>query len=393
MISKKRIVSKFLIILIIFFLVSGPFIIIPSQNLTAQSLDDELTQIKKEREEAKKKIEEVKKQEQNYLQQVNQVESQLIGALSQLDELNNKLAVAKSNVDRTTIELMLRQEELKKIEEDLNQKISILNNRVASIYKHKSGNIFEILFRTKDFIEFVSTLKLMTLIAQQDTKIIREIKEERTANLNIKQGILDLREKQSQVKDEVARLVGLAEKKKGEVEEIYTEKNSLLSETRADKNALLGMEKQLEIKESEITRILESYKYGNAPGGKFMWPVASRVRSGFGWRMHPIFHVNRFHAGIDLPAPNGTLVKAADGGEIIQAGYDSGYGLSIMVYHGGGFATWYAHLSSILVSPGQIVARGQVIGLVGATGWATGPHLHFEVRINGVAQNPLIYLQ
>jgi murein DD-endopeptidase MepM/ murein hydrolase activator NlpD len=153
------------------------------------------------------------------------------------------------------------------------------------------------------------------------------------------------------------------------------------------------MDKDLEIKEAEVSRILESYKYGNAPGDKFMWPVAGRLKSGFGYRIHPLFGYRRFHSGIDLVAPSGTLVKAGDGGEIINAGYDGGYGYSIMVYHGGGFATWYAHLSRILVSPGQRVERGQVIGLVGSTGWSTGPHLHFEVRINGAAQNPLQYLQ
>ncbi|MCG2791669.1 MAG: M23 family metallopeptidase, partial [Actinomycetia bacterium] len=91
--------------------------------------------------------------------------------------------------------------------------------------------------------------------------------------------------------------------------------------------------------------------------------------------------------------PYGTLVKAADGGQVVQAGYFGGYGYSVMLYHGGGFATWYAHLSSINVSIGQSVQRGQVIGLVGSTGWTTGPHLHFEVRINGAAQDPRAYLQ
>ncbi len=153
------------------------------------------------------------------------------------------------------------------------------------------------------------------------------------------------------------------------------------------------MQKDLEIRESEITRILESYKYGNAPGDKFMWPVAGFIASGFGMRRHPILGVVRMHAGIDIVAPTGTLVKAADGGQIIQAGYDHSYGYSIVVYHGGGFATWYAHLSRILVAVGQNVSRGEVIGLVGATGLATGPHLHFEVRINGAPQNPLGYLQ
>ena len=99
------------------------------------------------------------------------------------------------------------------------------------------------------------------------------------------------------------------------------------------------------------------------------------------------------HTGIDIAAPRGTPVKAADGGQVIQASYDSGYGNCILVYHGGGMATWYAHLQGFNCSVGQNVSKGQVIGFVGSTGLATGPHLHFEVRINGVPQNPMQYLQ
>ncbi|GAH90225.1 unnamed protein product, partial [marine sediment metagenome] len=193
--------------------------------------------------------------------------------------------------------------------------------------------------------------------------------------------------------DKVKQLVMQAEQKAREIDDICNEKKNLLSRTTANKNALIRMEKELEIKEAEVTRILESYRYGTAPSGKFAWPVAGRIISGFGYRIHPIFGVRRFHSGIDLVAPYGTLVKAGDGGQVIQAGYFGGYGNSVMLYHGGGFATWYAHLSSINVSIGQFVQRGQVIGLVGSTGWSTGPHLHFEVRINGAPQNPRAYLQ
>jgi murein DD-endopeptidase MepM/ murein hydrolase activator NlpD len=114
--------------------------------------------------------------------------------------------------------------------------------------------------------------------------------------------------------------------------------------------------------------------------------------SGFGYRRHPIIGVNRMHNGIDIGSPYGTTVKAAAGGKIIQAGYFGGYGYSIIIYHGGGYATWYAHLSSINVSLGQMVERGYAIGRVGSTGFSTGPHLHFEIRINGAPQNPMGYL-
>jgi len=405
---KKFIIKKFfnnvscrsaVVFLLVLLLMSAPMAFLDMQaknyenTLYGQTLDEELEQVKKEREQTKKKIEEVKKQESAYLAEVKDVETVLLESLSQLDGLNDSLSEAKSDMDKTTIELVLREQELKEIEEELDEKALILNSRIASMYKTGDGNILQILLKAEDFLELVSRIKLMNIIAQRDADILNEIKDKRTANLNIKKGILDLREKQKDRKAEIEQLVAQAEKKQGEIEDIYNEKNSLLAKTRASKNSLIAMEKDLEIKEAEISRILESYKYGNAPGGKFMWPVAGRVKSGFGYRIHPIFGYNRFHSGIDIVAPSGTLIKSADGGEIIHAGYDGGYGYSIMVYHGGGFATWYAHLSRILVSVGQRVERGQVIGLVGSTGWSTGPHLHFEVRINGGAQNPLQYLQ
>lgn len=397
--KKTTFTVKAIIYILVFILLLAPAVFLnPNAGsstgvLYGQSLDEELEQVKKDREETQKKIEEVKKQESAYLSEVKEVETDLLSSLSQLDGLNDKLSEAKSDMDKTTVDLVLKEQELKDIEDELNEKAEILNSRVATIYKNGDGNILQILLKAEDFLEFVSRFKLMSLIAQKDADIIKEIKDKKTANLNIKKGILDLREKQKQRQEEIAQLVTQAEKKQGEIEEIYNEKNSLLSKTRASKNSLIAMEKDLEIKEAQITRILESYKYGNAPGSKFMWPVAGRLRSGFGYRIHPIFGYRRFHSGIDLAAPSGTLIYSADGGEIIHTGYDGGYGYSIMVYHGGGFATWYAHLSRILVNVGQRVERGEVIGLVGSTGWSTGPHLHFEVRINGAAQDPLAYLQ
>ncbi|MCG9478736.1 MAG: peptidoglycan DD-metalloendopeptidase family protein [Actinomycetia bacterium] len=360
--------------------------------LHAQTLEEELEQIKEEREETQEKIQEVKKQEQEYIQQVAVVEEQLLGALSDLNDLNNKLVEAKAEIDKTTIELVLKEQELKDIELELDSKIQILNDRVASIYKNRNINVLEILLKAESFLEFVSRIKLMNNLAEQDTEIITAIKDEKQATLSVKKSILDLREKQRESKEKVESLVVQAEAKKAEVEGIYNEKNSLLSQTTANKNALIQMEKQLAAKESEVKRILESYRYGSAPGGKFAWPVAGRISSGFGYRVHPIFGTRRFHSGLDLAAPYGTPIIAADGGQVVQAGYFGGYGNSIMIYHGGGYATWYAHMSGFNVSNGQMVQRGQVIGFVGSTGWSTGPHLHFEVRINGNAQNPMGYL-
>jgi murein DD-endopeptidase MepM/ murein hydrolase activator NlpD len=365
---------------------------IPNASIFASTLEEQLEQIKKEKEQTKQKLEEAKKKEQEYLKQVNQVETQLLSSLDQLNALNKSLADVKSDIDKTNIDLAIKENDLAEINKELDSKEAILNNRIAAIYKNRGSSFFEILFKSKSFIEFLSKLKLMNLLAAQDAKIIEDIKEKKNATLSIKQSIMELKKKQDEQKSSLEKLVTQAEQKKAEVANILDQKKDLLSSARADKNALLAMQAQQIAKEQEIQRILESLRYGSAPNGKLMWPVAGRLTSGFGMRRHPIFGGMRMHTGIDLSAPNGTPVFAADGGQVLQAGYDSGYGNSILIYHGGGFATFYAHLSGFAVSQGQMVKRGQLIGYVGTTGWTTGPHLHFEVRINGAPQNPLGYL-
>ena len=367
-------------------------LLIPNASLFASSLEDQLNQIQKEKEQTKKKLEEAKKKEKDYLNQVNQVETQLLSSLDQLNTLNTSLADTKSDIDRTNIALAVKENDLSEIGKELEAKEVILNNRISTIYKNRGASFFEILFKSKSFIELLSKLKLMNLLAEQDAGIITEIKDRKNATLSVKQSIMELKKKQDDQKGSLEKLVTQAEQKKAEVADILGQKNELLSGARADKNALLAMQAQQVAKESEIQRILESLKYGSAPNGRLMWPTAGRLISGFGNRFHPILGYVRAHSGVDLAAPNGTPVFAADGGEVLQASYSGGYGNAILIYHGGGFATFYAHLSGFAVGPGQMVKRGQVIGYVGATGLATGPHLHFEVRINGAAQNPLGYL-
>jgi murein DD-endopeptidase MepM/ murein hydrolase activator NlpD len=129
---------------------------------------------------------------------------------------------------------------------------------------------------------------------------------------------------------------------------------------------------------------------------RFLWPASGPLTSNFGWRMHPIFHEMRFHAGIDIGAPYGAPVWAADDGTVVYAGYASGYGTLVLISHGTvngqDLTTGYAHMSQLAVSEGQHVGRGQQVGNVGNEGNSTGPHLHFEVRLDGTPVNPLDYV-
>jgi len=387
---QKTIAKILIIILMLSFILTSPT---AKNHIFAQSLEEELQSIKDEKEANQKKIDEANKKVAEYLKQVNTVESQLLTSLSELEDLNDKLAQAKSDVDKTTIDLAAKEQELAKTNAELDEKTQILNRRVALIYEKRDSSILEVLFETKDFLDFISRLKMFNLIAKQDAQVVQEVKDKKAACLNIKNAMLDLMAKQKELQDSISKLVTQSEQKKAEIEDTYNQKNDLLSGAKADKNELVALQSQLTAKESEITKILESYKYGTAPTGKLMWPAVGTMTSPFGNRFHPILGVWRMHTGIDIAAPRGTPVKAADGGQVIQASYNSGYGNCILIYHGGGMATWYAHLQGFNCSVGQNVSKGQVIGFIGSTGLVTGPHLHFEVRINGVPQNPMQYLQ
>ncbi len=123
----------------------------------------------------------------------------------------------------------------------------------------------------------------------------------------------------------------------------------------------------------------------------FIWPVYGKITSNFGWRLHPIYGRSMFHSGIDISAPTGTPVFASRAGTVTFAGWQTGYGNLVIINHGA-YETYYAHLSKINVFVGLQVSKGDLIGRVGETGTATGPHLHFEVRIGGKEDNPVAYL-
>ena len=181
-------------------------------------------------------------------------------------------------------------------------------------------------------------------------------------------------------------------------EAVLDEKESILHSIEKKKARFEALEDQLDAESNRIQSILNanaSSATGPLPtgGGQFLWPAAGPLTSPYGWRTHPIFGDQRLHAGIDIGAPYGAPVIAADEGTVTYAGVMSGYGNVIVVDHGGGIATTYNHLSAFSVGSGQSVGRGSPIGAVGCTGYCTGPHLHFEVRVNGAPVDPMPYLQ
>lgn len=357
-----------------------------------ENLEDKLEQVQKEKESTSKQLEQEKIKEQQYLEQIDSIEDEMLAVLDEIEHLNHQLDELEIEINKSNLELEIKEKELVQTEQELQEKVALLNGRVSNIYKNKNLTFIQAIINSESFLDFLSKLKMMTLIAEQDAQVVQEIKIKRQAIINIKNAILQLSQVLEVQKQDLENLIQVKEGKKVDLEEIYEQKKSLLSETIAHKSTLLAMEKQLAAKEAEIKKTLESYRYGNAPSGRFAWPTNGILTSGFGYRSSPVFGATRFHSGIDIGCDTGTPVIAAEGGQVVQTAHIGGYGLSVLIYHGGGVATFYAHLSGFAVSGGQTVKRGQVIGYVGTTGWTTGPHLHFEVRVNGVPQDPRKYL-
>ena len=390
---KNSIIFNFIfsvtVLLLLLLIITFPIHYIYTDTAPSQQ---QLEQIKNEKEQTRKKIEEAQKDQEQYAQQVEEVEGKLLTVLADLKELNDSMAEIKSQSDKATLLLVSNENEIAVLEEELKEKTEILNMRIASAYKNDDRNILNIFLKTGDFIDFISRIKIMNLLVKKDIEILEEVKEKKARLLKINNDILELKQKQESDKKKIEELISLSEQKNREIEEIYNEKFDLFSQAKANKDALIAMENQLTAKENEVTNILKSYDYGNAPSGKFLWPTNGKLSSKFGPRTSRATGRTRMHNGIDIYAPHGTPIIAADSGQVLKAEYHGGYGYAILVYHGGGVATYYAHLSGFAVNVGQYVQRGQVIGYVGNTGYTTGYHLHFEVRINGNPQNPQNYL-
>lgn len=168
--------------------------------------------------------------------------------------------------------------------------------------------------------------------------------------------------------------------------------NRINQDIRAAEQHKEGLEAESAQLEQEIQKLQEESGAGDTSPGVLGWPVNGPVTSPFGWRVHPIFGTRKLHTGIDLGVGYGTPIAAAGDGVVILAGPYGGYGNAVVIDHGGGLSTLYAHQSSIAVGTGQRVARGEVIGYVGCTGYCTGAHLHFETRENGTPVDPMKYL-
>jgi murein DD-endopeptidase MepM/ murein hydrolase activator NlpD len=315
--------------------------------------------------------------------------AQLDRLTAEVAELRNKEAAVAAQLAQKQAELKQAQARLDYLKQRLREAIQILEQRLVAIYESNEPDLITVLLRSHGFDDLLARTEYMRTLRDQDNDIVarvRGLRNEMQVTVNTVR----------QARDEIA-----ARKQELEATRMKLRKRTeeLASARRKQHVTLMRVRKQQDDLEGDLSKISQKIaeqlaaNTGSLPAGPirggsgmFIWPVNGPVVSGFGMRW------GRMHEGIDIAVPTGTPIRAAASGTVSIAGVEGGYGNYTCIDHGGGLSTCYAHQERILVSGGQQVAQAQVIGVSDCTGHCLGPHVHFEVRVNGQAVDPLGYL-
>ncbi len=274
-------------------------------------------------------------------------------------------------------------------------------------YVLKAGSLSEMLGRVRDIMDIVEHDQNLGDEYHAAREFVEEVKDEyEEIQVQQEEKKAELLEEKAELEEEIEKAFIMIQELEDDIE-AYTdayyenqllevevnakieEKRKELEEWQRQQAALQQQQQQQQQRPSGSTQP----SVGTNTGGGYYWPVQSStyITSCFGYRVHPIFGTTKYHAGVDVAANSGATIGAAQAGTVGIAEYSSSYGYYVVVYHADGNSTLYAHMSSMAVSVGQSVSRGQTLGYVGSTGWSTGPHLHFEVRAGGGCVDPLSY--
>lgn len=350
---------------------------------------DELEQKMKELDEINKQIakyddlyKQKQKEEKSVLRDIKTLENNI-------DVLEGDINVLKGQINTTEGQINVTKQDIEKAIAFVNQRTEYLNDRLRSIYQEGKVNYIEVLLQSTSLTDFLTRFDLLEKIAENDVKLLSELKTVRQ----------DLEEKKALLEDksdQFTNLKGQKENKQTQMETQTKQKNTMLKSIQEQMEEYKKATAELEEVQQEIDAFIKEWqaKHPDAymGAGTMIWPVPGyrRISSGYGYRIHPIYKVRSFHAGIDIPAPRGTPVVAAEKGKVLFMGNKGAYGRAIILDHGGNTSTQYSHLDRYAsISIGDVVNKGQTIGYVDSSGWSTGHHLDFILRINGDPVNPV----
>ena len=357
---------------------------VPAFADEVSNLQQQQQQINSEKAGVQSQIKEFKREKTERVKQLNDLNAQMNNVQQTLDNINAEIAATEEQIAYTEMELSNKQR-------DYDGRMAIFNLRLKEMYQYGDVNFLEVLMQSSSLSDFLTRFEYLKYIANNDKKLLDEVTAMKTSLEEQKKSLDGMKvsleaNKKSQM-EKSAELATASQAQQQLVNEINSDLNAqfeILEDLEAESNAIASQIKAIQAKNSGTT---------SAPGA-YLWPCPSSktITSNYGYRIHPIQGTRKLHTGMDIGAKTGADVIASAGGTVIMSQYYGGYGNCIIIDHGGGVSTLYAHMSRLIAKNGDTVAAGEPIGKVGSTGNSTGPHLHFEVRINGETKDPKKYV-
>ena len=340
----------------------------------------------------------VDQQRQIIQKQQEQINALTKPAQSRLDALRRNVRVTDAQIKDNEKKIRQAREQLQtlntklqELEYDLNKRRGATTSRLQYLQRQQLQRWWVTLLSSQDLNQFADRRRQIERIYDRDRKLLGDLTQrsnqvEKQRNQIVAQ------------KNEIELLTQKLKYQKSNIESEAVAQQNTINRLKSDRQALSQAEDRLAEDSRRLSQIILS-KVQPYDGlilptgtGQLMYPTIGPVTSNFGWRTHPILGTERFHAGIDFGADYGSLIYASEQGRVIYADWYGGYGNAVIVDHGNGMTTLYAHCSDLYVKDGDVVAKGQPIAAVGSTGFSTGPHLHFELRANGEPIDPAAYL-
>ncbi|MEA4987272.1 MAG: peptidoglycan DD-metalloendopeptidase family protein [Anaerovorax sp.] len=356
--------------------------ICPLGTTYAMTDSEKLQNVNGQISETQKKLDEGKKK-------VNELNSEITSLEKKINATESEIEKIQGNIGETKQKITDTQNTLNLLKTEMDEQNTNMNHRLRAMYKNGDVDILGILLGSADVSEFMINMDMVQKIYDNDLHVLESM-QQRYDKIEIQKKELESLNQQLISQQAVSKdKQDILEANRGKVAEKK-------AQALKDNEALTAQMEAFNEEANALIAKIRALQDDSAvySGGALGWPVPghTRITSKFGYRIHPITKLNNFHHGIDISAPSGSKVVAAADGKVITAGWNNSYGNYIMIDHGSSIVTVYAHNSKLLVSVGTTVTRGQQIANAGSTGVSTAPHVHFEVRLNGVYKNPKEYL-
>ena len=364
--------------------------LLSSSAYAAKSVSDlknELADSQKKTEQTKKQIQSKQAEKNSQKAQKDSLDIEIAGLQSDIDKIQGVIDEKNAEIDQKNSEIAGLEDELKATDKRLKKRMKV-------IYESGTESYIELILKSTGIADLFTRIAVVESILKHDNGIMDNYRAQIDEIAAAKEVVEKEKNEQVEAQNILSEKQNQIKAKQSEKQKIIDALSKDIDELKRQEEAQEKAAKELQAQINAALKSSSQQAVQYSGNGKFGFPLTSytRISSNYGYRIHPITGTKKLHTGIDYAAPYGTSILAAEDGVVLTAGWNSGYGYCVTINHGGGYVTLYGHCSSLLVSAGQKVTKGQTIAKVGSTGNSTGNHLHFEVRINGATVNPAGYL-